>query len=474
MTEVVTPGFLSILPPILAIGLAIWSKQVYPSLLAGIWLAWTILNGWNPVIGLVHSVDSLVGIFAEPDRAMIIMLTVMIGALLTLTQYAGGMSGFVEWVTDRGFVKSRKSAVFLAWIISLVVMVESTIGILVSGAVTRPLFDRFKISREKLSFLLDSMCSPKTMLIPLNTFGAYVIGLLITQDVDSPVGLLISSLPLNFYAVLAVVGALIVGISTRDFGPMATAERRIREEGKVLRDGAEPLVAGEALSIPTKEGVRPNPVYLLLPVGTMVVALPILLYVTGDGNVMNGNGSMSAFWAVLIGLFLGACLYRGRGIMTLNEITDMFMKGVGGMISVGVLLVLAFGIGDACQALGTGPYVASATEAGLPTWLVPAALFVVSGITAFATGTSFGTWAIMMPIVIPMTALIDLDPGLAVAAVLGGGLFGDHSSPISDSTIIATMAAGTDHIDHVRTQLPYTLVLAGISILLYLAFGLVL
>jgi Na+/H+ antiporter NhaC len=263
MPDVVAPGILSILPPVLAIGLAIWSKQVYPSLFAGIWLAWTILNGWNPVAGLVQSVESLVGIFADPDRAMIIMLTVMIGALLTLTQYAGGMSGFVEWVTERGFVTSRNSAVFLAWIISLVIMIESTIGILVSGAVTRPIFDKFKISREKLSFLLDSMCSPKTMLIPLNTFGAYVIGLLITQDVDSPVGLLISSLPLNFYAVLAVVGALVVGMSTRDFGPMATAERRVREEGKVLRDGAEPLVTGEALSIPTKEGVQPRQDYRL-------------------------------------------------------------------------------------------------------------------------------------------------------------------------------------------------------------------
>ena len=474
MPETASFGFLSVLPPVLAIGLAIWSKQVYPSLLAGIWLAWTILSGWNPVEGLVQSVDHLVAIFAEPDRAMIIMLTVMIGGLLTLTQYAGGMSGFVEWVTERGIVRSRRSAAFLAWALALVIMVESTIGVLVSGAVTRPLFDKFRISREKLSFLLDSMCSPKTMLIPLNTFGAYVIGLLITQDVESPVGLLISSLPLNFYAILAVVGALVVGMSTHDFGPMATAERRIREEGKVLRDGAEPLVAGEALAIPTKAGVKPNPLNLLLPVCTMVIALPVLLFVTGDGNVMNGNGSMSAFWAVLIGVTLGAAMYRVRGLMKLSEITDMFMKGVGGMIPVGVLLVLAFGIGDACQALGTGPFVARTTEAGLAPWLVPAALFFVSGITAFATGTSFGTWAIMIPIVIPMTELIDLHPGLAVAAVLGGGLWGDHSSPISDSTIIATMAAGTDHIDHVRTQLPYTLVLAGITVVLYLALGLVL
>jgi Na+/H+ antiporter NhaC len=467
-------GLLSILPPVLAIGLAIWTKQVYPSLLAGIWLAWTILNDWNPFAGLVQTVDSLINIFADTERTMIIMLTVMIGALLTFTQYSGGMSGFVAWVTQRGFVRTRKSAVVLAWAIAFSIWVESTIGVLVSGAVTRPLFDRLRISREKLSFMLDCMCSPKTMLIPLNTFGAYVAGLLIAQDVESPVALLVATLPLNFYAILAVAAALVVGMSERDFGPMAEAERRVREEGKVLRDGAEPLVAGEALSIPVKDGVQPHQRNMLIPIIAMVVALPILLWVTGDGNIMNGNGSVSAFWAVLIALTVGALVYRAQRIMRLNEITDMFMKGVGGLIPVGVLLVLAFGIGDACQALGTGPYVARITEAGLHPALVPAVLFVVAGVTAFATGTSFGTWAIMIPIVIPMTGIIDLHPALAVAAVLGGGLFGDHSSPISDSTIIATMAAGADHIDHVRTQLPYTLVLAGLAILLYLGFGWVL
>ena len=471
MTETTTLGLLSVLPPILAIGLAIWTKQVYPSLFSGIWLAWTILNDWNPLAGLIQSVDSIVAIFADPERTMIIMLTVMIGALLTFTQFSGGMTGFVELVTKRGFVKTRRSAGVLAWSIALVIMVESTIGVLVSGAVTRPLFDRLRISREKLSFVLDSMCSPKTMLIPLNTFGAYVAGLLIAQDVASPVALLVITLPLNFYAILAVGSALLVGTTSYDFGPMATAERRVRDEGKVLRDGAEPLVAGEALAVPTKTGVKPHPRNMLVPIVAMAVALPILLWITGGGNLMSGNGSVSAFWSVLIALGIGAVMYKAQGIAKLSEITDMFTRGVGSLIPVGVLLVLAFGIGDACQELGTGQYVARATEAGMAPGLVPAALFVVSGIIAFATGTSFGTWAIMIPIVIPMTGLIDLHPGLAVAAVLGGGLFGDHSSPISDSTIIATMAAGTDHIDHVRTQLPYTLVLAAISIVLYLSFG---
>jgi len=380
----------------------------------------------------------------------------------------------VDWVTQKGIVRSKRSAGLLAWGLSLVIMVESTIGILVSGAVTRPLFDRLGMSRERLSYILDAMCSPKTMLIPLNTFGAYVLGLLITQDVESPVGLLVAAIPLNFYAILAVGSALVVGLTDLSFGPMAAAERRVREEGKVLRDGAEPLVAGEALSVPVKDGITPSPLNLLLPVGAMVAALPILLVVTGEGNITRGNGSASAFWAVLIGLTLASIMYRVRRMVTLNEVTDMFMKGVGGMVPVGLLLVLAFGIGDACQALGTGPYVAGLAEAGLSPVLIPAVLFVTAGITAFATGTSFGTWAIMIPIVVPMTGLIDLHPGLAVGAVLSGGLFGDHASPISDSTIIATMAAGTDHIDHVRTQLPYTLALAGLSIGCFLAFGLIL
>ena len=464
-------SILSILPPLLAIGLAIWTKQVYLSLFAGIWLAWTIMNGWNPMLGMVDSVDSIVNVFADGENTMIIMLSVMIGALLTFTQYSGGMDGFVRWMVDRGLVRTRRSAGLLAWSLGFFIFVESVIGVLVSGTVTRPLFDKLRISREKLAYILDSTCAPKATLVPLNSWGAYIIGLLVTQDVGSPVGLLVASLPLNFYAILAILAALLVAVSDRDFGPMAVAERRVREEGKLLRDGAEPLVAAEALAVPVKAGVTPRPLNLLIPIGAVLVSLPILLLVTGDGNVMAGSGSVSAFWAVIIGLLVGGLLYRVQGIMTVNEITEMFMKGVGGLIPVGVLLVLAFGIGHACRELGTGAYVAQAARAGLLPGMVPAVLFVISGIIAFSTGTSYGTWAIMIPIAIPMTALLDLHAGLMVAAVLGGGLFGDHCSPISDSTIVASMAAGTDHIDHVRTQLPYALIVAGAAFVLYLAFG---
>jgi Na+/H+ antiporter NhaC len=160
--------------------------------------------------------------------------------------------------------------------------------------------------------------------------------------------------------------------------------------------------------------------------------------------------------------------------MNIGEVTDMFMKGIGALIPVGILLILAFAIGDVCGKLGTGLFVAQAAEANIPGGIIPAALFFVSGIVAFSTGTSYGTWAIMIPIAVPMVSLMGLSPSLTIAAVLGGGIFGDHCSPISDSTIIASMAAATDHIDHVRTQLPYALVVAGATLVLYLVFGYVL
>jgi Na+/H+ antiporter NhaC len=346
--------------------------------------------------------------------------------------------------------------------------------VLVSGTITRPLFDKLKISREKLSYILDSTCAPKATIVPLNTWGAYIIGLLLAQSVDSPVRAMVASIPFNFYCILAIVFALAFAVSKRDFGPMKEAERRVREEGKLLRDGAEPLIASDALMIRPKEGAPHRAFNMVFPIAVVLLTLPIVLWVTGDGNMMDGSGTLAAFWALIIAIMVAGALYRFQGIMNIHEVTDMFMKGIGALIPVGILLILAFGIGDVCRELGTGAFVAQAAQAALPAGVVPAALFTVAGLVAFSTGTSYGTWAIMIPIAIPMIALMNLNPSLTIASVLGGGIFGDHCSPISDSTIISSMAAGTDHIDHVRTQLPYALVVAACTLALYLVFGYVL
>ena len=210
---------------------------------------------------------------------------------------------------------------------------------------------------------------------------------------------------------------------------------------------------------------------MILPVLTIIVTFLIALFLTGDGNLMNGDGSLSVFWAVTVALILAGLSYGAQGIMGLAEVTDVFMRGVGGMMPIMILLMLAFVMGDTCRTLGTGPFVAAAAEAGVTPGVIPAALFLVGAATSFSTGTSWGTWAIMFPVAMPMVEILGLHQSLVIGAVLGGGIFGDHCSPISDSTIISSMAAGTDHIDHVRTQLPYALAAAGVTVALYLVLG---
>jgi tetracycline resistance efflux pump len=466
-----TYGWLSILPPLLAIFLAIKTKHVYISLVLGIWLGWTIIHSWNPVSGLIHTLGALVAVFKDEDNTRVVLFSAMIGAIITFTQYSGGMKGFINWIVGKGGVRTRKSAGFLAWFLGFIIFIESSICVLVSGAVARPIFDKLKISREKLSYILDSTSAPKCILIPLNAWGAFVIGLLASQGVNNPVRVLVSSMPFNFYAILALIIVLITVLTEKDWGPMKKAEHRVRIENKLLRDGAEPLISTEVVQMEAKQGVPPRALNMILPVVTMVAMMPVVLLITGRGNLMEGSGSASVLWAVIAGLAVGAVAYRAQGIMKAKEITDIFMKGVGGLIPLASLMILAFAIGDICEALGTGPFVAQAAKATLNPGIIPTVIFLVSCFIAFSTGTSWGTFAIMIPIAVPMINIIGLHPGLIIAAVLGGGVFGDHCSPISDTTIISSMASAADHIDHVRTQLPYALAAAGLSLLLFLIFG---
>jgi Na+/H+ antiporter NhaC len=466
-----TYGWISILPPLLAIFLAIKTKHVYISLVLGIWLGWTIINGWNPLAGFIQTISVLVAVFQDADNTRVVLFSAMIGAIITFTQRSGGMKGFVNWVVGKGLVRTPRSAGLLAWFLGFIIFIESSICVLVSGAVCRPIFDKIKVSREKLSYILDSTSAPKCILIPLNAWGAFVIGLLATQGMDNPVRVLVSSMPFNFYAIVAILLVLFVVLTRKDIGPMKKAERRVQKENKLLRDGAEPLIADDVVMMEEKPGVKPRAINMLIPVVTMVAAMPVVLVITGEGNLMDGSGSLSVLWAVILGLLAGAIAYRIQGIMRTKEITDIFMKGVGGLVPLASLMVLAFAIGDTCDALGTGPFVAQAAKAALNPGIIPTVLFLISCFIAFSTGTSWGTFAIMIPIAVPIIQIIGLHPGLIIAAVLGGGVFGDHCSPISDTTIISSMASATDHIDHVRTQLPYALIAAGISLFLFIVFG---
>ena len=338
MTEL---GFVSVLPPLLALSLAIYTKQVYVSLFVGIWFGQAILVDFLPIESLVRTVDAMVAVFEDGGRTKIILLSAMIGAFLTFTQYSGGMAGLVNWLTGRGWVTTRKSAGVLAWGIGTALFIEANVGVYVAGPVSRPIFDRLKVSREKLAYILDATAAAIATLIPINSWGAYIIGLLESQNVDNPLGALAGSIPFDFYPILTVALALAVVLTGKDFPAMREAERRVQEEGKLLPDGAEPLVATDVLMIDAKEGVPALARNMVVPVLVIVVTVFVGLYITGDGSVISGDGSTAVFWAIIASLLVAGIGYRVQKILTINELTDLFMRGVGGLFPIVALLMLA-------------------------------------------------------------------------------------------------------------------------------------
>lgn len=468
------PSWLSLLPPVLAIAVALLTKQVYLSLLAGIWLGCTILSGGNPILGLRDTIQSIVNVFQSESNTRTLLFSALIGSLIALTQRSGGVVGFIEWVTGAGYVRTPRAARIMASLLGLGVFIESSLTCLVCGAVSRPLFDRFKISREKLAYICDSTSAPVCILIPFNGWGALILGILAAQGVDQPLRVLLGSIPFNFYALLAVVLVFYIAWTDRDWGPMAKAERRAREQGKLLRDGATPMVSADVLALKTKKGVVPRARNMIIPMVSMLLMMPVSLYITGNGNLLDGSGSTAVLWSVLFAIAVAGVLYWLGGILNLGELVELTLQGVAGLVPLVGVLTLAFAIGATISQLGAGLYMAQLAQGLVSPTLIPAILFIMSGVIAFSTGTSWGTFAIMLPIGLPMVGTLGIDLNLTVAAVLAGGIFGDHCSPISDTTIVSSMAAASDHIDHVNTQLPYALGLGVVSTLMFVVAAVVL
>jgi Na+/H+ antiporter NhaC len=454
MTE---PTWISVLPPLLAIGLAIATRQVYLSLASGIWLGWTIMAGWNPIAGLGHAIDETVRVLGDESNAKVILFTLVIGALIATVEAAGGVRGFVAWLERKNFVTNGRRAQILAFIVGCVIFIESNITVLVAGAIGRPLFDRFRVSREKLAYIIDSTSAPICILIPLNAWGAYVLVLLGESGVVQPLPVFVASIPLNFYAISAILVTLVAVLTGLDIGPMKKAELRT-QGGAVLSPRASPLLDPDVLSPPPNEKIEPRARNMFLPIAAMVLMMPIALFITGDGDLSAGSGATSVLWAVLTGLGVAWLLLLAQRAYTIDELTRTGLKGAGGLMSLALVLLLALALGSVARQLGTGLYLAQATGDLLPAAVFLPLVFIVAAGVAFSTGTSWGTFAIMIPIAVPAAQALGLPPAPFVAAALSGGIFGDHASPISDTTIIASMAAATDHIDHVRTQLPYALV----------------
>jgi len=340
------------------------------------------------------------------------------------------------------------------------------------GSTMRALSDRFNISREKLAYICDSTSAPVSILVPITGWAVLVAGLIIgmgpIEDAGDAMTAFIISIPFNIYSILAVVmvGLIASGILP-DFGPMRVAEERAMKEGKLVRDGAQPLMGDELTSIDPFPGIKTSLFWnFLFPVLLVIGFALISVFLTGSARPME---------SFLLASVMAATVMRVQGV-PLFEITNTAMAGIKGIMPAVIILAFAYALNDLSAALNTAQYIISVTESWLTPSVLPMLAFLITGFVAFSTGTSWGTYAIMIPIAVPLAFSFsgnELDTVVyaTIAAVSGGGVFGDHCSPLSDTSILASTGAASDHIDHVKTQLPYAAIIGGISVLLYLLVG---
>ena len=484
-----------LLPPVAAIGLALWTREVYLSLFLGLLLGTTILVGGNPILGLRELGDQLIRVFTDANNGTsntrIVFFCLLVGSLIALVQASGGVHGFVSWAQKRGWGTTRRGAELLAWTTGMLIFVESSITSLTVGAVSRSFFDKLKIPREKLAYYCDATSAPVCMMIPLNGWGAYVLGLLISSaaiNESDAVSLLASSLLFNFFSLFAIVFALILAITGWGFGPMAQAEQRARETGQLIREGSMPMISEDVSEIQPVEHSKHQLIDLALPLLSMVGMIFVGLWITGSAEdecqmttvLMCGSGSTSVLWAVSTGIIIAVLLYafprplsKGRPLLTPMRSTSLILKGASGLLPVTILIVFAFALGQISKDLQMGEYIVRLIGQGGPTWWLPALIFILGCVISFTLGSSWTTFAILIPIALPLSEGLGINPALLLGAILSGGVFGDHSSPLSDTSIISSMSAACDHVDHVNTQIYYTGLLGIIALIAFAIAGVV-
>ncbi|MEF9938523.1 MAG: Na+/H+ antiporter NhaC family protein [Clostridium sp.] len=470
-------GFLTLLPPVIAIVIAIAYKKVAAALLVGIFSGEMILCGWNPFTAINEVVNQILTVCTSTGNLKTFLFTMLMGSFVILVRVSGGVDGFVEYLTGKNQkVKNKKVAMLIAYFIGVIIFIDGLLSIMFTGIVTRPLIDKFKVSREKLAYICDATSAPINAIIPLNSWGAMLMGLIGAEIASGmitgePMNLLIASLPFQFYSIISLITVLFYILSGKDWGPMKKAEMRVQTTGKLYDDGVVPLLNDQdgfdELVVPEKA----NKLNMMLPLFSLIGCTFAGLFITGGGNITKGDGTTSILYSVTITLIVMCIMYSKQKIMTPSQFMEYLLKGVSSMISLVILLVLAFAIGSVIKSLGTGTFLAGLIGGKVSGAFGPAIIFLLGAVIAFSTGTSWGTFSIMMPIAIPMAVAMNANILLTIGAVISGGIFGDHCSPISDTTILSSMSVGTDLFSHVKTQLPYSLVAASFATVLYIAFG---
>jgi len=489
-------GWLSILPPMLAIAFALIFRQVIPSLVLGIWVgAWT-LYGFSPSgalqatldIGQVYALDAL----ADEGHAAIILFSIFIGGAVAVVTRNGGMAGIVEAII--GWISNRQRAQLGTAGMGLAIFFDDYANTMVVGNTMRPVTDRMKVSREKLAYLVDSTAAPLACVAFITTWVGFMVGLIgdNISELDptaQPYLMYLSSVQYSFYPILALFFVGLVAWSGKDFGPMLTAEAKMLETSG--GDGETSEVKLDDEFVP-KTGVQPQARNAIIPIGVLILGVFASLYYTGMQSITEAGeipldaialrdiiGAADSYkalmWASFLGSLVAIIISVGGKTLSLEEAVEAWMGGAKAMVAACAILVLAWGLSAVTDSLGTSTYLVAFLGDDLPVALLPALVFILAAITAFSTGTSWGAMGILMPLVLPLAyTFISQDGAVdqsqihivysSIACVLAGAVWGDHCSPISDTTVLSSLASGCNHIEHVRTQMPYALLVGAVAL----------
>lgn len=488
------PGLLSILPPLLAILFALLIREVIISLFAGVWLGAFIIFNYDFFGGLLRVIDHFViNAIASTSHVQIIVFSLLFGGMVGVISKNGGSLGIANLVIK--FAKNPKRGQLSTWGLSFLFFFDDYANVLIRGNLMRPITDKLLVSREKLSFIVDAGAATVASIFIISTWIGYEVGL-IEQGLKSigyqedAYSVFISTIPYRFYPILTLIFVFMIAVTGRDFGSMLVAERRTRREGKVSRDGAEPAADLTDITLVKTDAIKVRWYNGLIPIITIIVVALSGLYFTGVkaltangvesfsiGDIISKSDSYSSLlWASFSGGLIAILLSVWQRILSVKHAIEAWFNGMKSMLLAILILVLAWSIGSVTEELHTADYLVQILRGSISPHFLPVLTFLIAAIISFATGTSWGTMAIMMPLVIPLGYTFAVDAGMSseairlilygnISSVLAGAVFGDHCSPISDTTIMSSMASGCDHIDHVRTQLPYAILVAIVGML---------
>jgi Na+/H+ antiporter NhaC len=496
----VIPAWFAILPSLVAIGLALALRQVIPAMFLGIWVGAALV--YSSVLGIWYGLLDIITSYAlaaltDSGHGSIIIFSMMIGGMVGIISKNGGTRGIVNLITRQA--STPRHGQTATGVMGIAIFFDDYANTLIVGNTMRPVTDKLRISREKLAYIVDSTAAPIATIALVSTWIGFQVGVIegALQQVEglteTAYSLFLQALPYNFYPVLAIAFVFMVAWFGRDFGPMLHAERRARTTGQVSRPGASTgETPHEAAEREPKEGRPQRASNALIPIVVLVVLTLGGIYVTGVAEtgpgaplrdiIGSGDSYQAMMWASLVAVLVAGTLSLAQRILSLGEVVDAWYAGVRSMILAVIILLLAWSLANVNDVLHAGDFLVSVLGARLSPQILPALVFVLAALTAFATGSSWGVMGIVMPLVVPLSWAVLAannmagDPAhmhlfySAIAAVLAGAVWGDHCSPISDTTILSSLASGCDHIDHVRTQIPY----AGLVGLVAVVFGTVL